>query len=402
MEDLVREVVGKAKADFAEVRWEKVFRSRVVFQRNQLMALEATEEGGGIVRALVNGAWGLAVFTDPEELPQKIDEAVHLARTASRHVHDKVALAEVEPVEDRYQGPMERDIRGVPLEEKRKLAETYNKIILGFHPAIVASSVRYADSLRHVVYANSEGTYIEQEIPDVTLMLAALARKNGDVQQGFESLGFSGGFEKALGHEDRARIAAKRAVDLLSAKPVKGGRYPVILNQELAGVFIHEAFGHICEADFLLRNEPMRKVMELGKRFGVENLNVVDDGFIPGARGNCPYDDEGYGGSGSTSSKKDCSRALCTPGPQPKSSVQNPRGTPALSPGNMSPSCACVTPSSNQALIHSRKCSMALTTEFMHAERSAGKRSSNSSRSPRLMATRSWMENSGKWSATWS
>jgi TldD protein len=293
MEDLVREVVGKAKADFAEVRWEKVFRSRVVFQRNQLMALEATEEGGGIVRALVNGAWGLAVFTDPEELPQKIDEAVHLARTASRHVHDKVALAEVEPVEDRYQGPMERDIRGVPLEGKRKLAETYNKIILGFHPAIVASSVRYADSLRHVVYANSEGTYIEQEIPDVTLMLAALARKNGDVQQGFESLGFSGGFEKALGHEDRVRIAAKRAVDLLSAKPVKGGRYPVILNQELAGVFIHEAFGHICEADFLLRNEPMRKVMELGKRFGVENLNVVDDGFIPGARGNCPYDDEG-------------------------------------------------------------------------------------------------------------
>jgi TldD protein len=27
----------------------------------------------------------------------------------------------------------------------------------------------------------------------------------------------------------------------------------------------------------------------------------------------------------------------------------------------MSPSCACVTPSSNQALIHSRKCSIALT-----------------------------------------
>jgi predicted Zn-dependent protease len=52
-------------------------------------------------------------------------------------------------------------------------------------------------------------------------------------------------------------------------------------NQELAGVFIHEAFGHICEADFLLRNEPMRKVMEIGKRFGVEALNVVDDGLHP-------------------------------------------------------------------------------------------------------------------------
>jgi TldD protein len=85
-------------------------------------------------------------------------------------------------------------ISGVfPLEEKRRLAESYNKMILGFHPAIVASSVRYADSLRHVIYANSEGTYVEQEIPDVTLMLAAVARKNGDVQQGFESMGFAAG-----------------------------------------------------------------------------------------------------------------------------------------------------------------------------------------------------------------
>ncbi len=293
MQDLVREAVKRVRADFAEVRWETIFRSRVVFQREQLMALEATEEKGGIVRALVDGAWGLAVFTDPTELPKKIEEAAHLARTASRHVRDKVFLAEVEAVEDRYQGPMERDIRGVSLEEKRRLAEAYNKIILEYHPAIVASTVRYADSLRHTIYANSEGTYIEQEVPDVTLMLAAVARKNGDVQQGFESLGFAGGFEKALGHEERARAAAKRAVDLLSAKPVKGGRYTVVLDQDLAGVFIHEAFGHICEADFLLRNEPMRKVMELGKRFGVEALNVVDDGFIPGARGNSPYDDEG-------------------------------------------------------------------------------------------------------------
>ena len=293
MERIFGEALGKAEGYYIEVRWEEVFRSRVVFQRDQLMALEATEERGGIVRALVDGAWGIAIFTDLEDLPKKIAEATHLAKKAASHVRDKVYLAETEPVVDRFSGEMERDIRGVSLEEKRKLAEKYNKIILGFHPAIVASSVRYTDSLRHVIYANSEGTYIEQEIPDVTLMLAAVARKNGDVQQGFESMGFAGGFEKVLGHEERAQAAAKRAVDLLFAKPVKGGTYTVILDQELAGVFIHEAFGHICEADFLLRNEPMRKVMEIGKRFGVETLNVVDEGFIPGARGNCPYDDEG-------------------------------------------------------------------------------------------------------------
>ncbi len=293
MEERLREAVAQSHADYTEARWEEVTRSRVAFQRDQLMALESGEEAGGIVRCLVRGAWGIAVFTDPAELPRKIAEATHLARTASGHVKDPVALAPVQPVEARYEGAMKRDFRGVPLDEKRRLAEGYNKLILGFSPQIASSSVRYTDAWRKVVYANSEGTFVEQGIPDVTVMVAAVARKNGDIQQGFESVGYAAGFEVAQGREEDALTAARRAVDLLSAKPVQGGTYTVILDPDLAGVFIHEAFGHICEADFLLKNEPMRKVMQLGTRFGVESLNVVDDGYRPGERGNVPYDDEG-------------------------------------------------------------------------------------------------------------
>jgi len=293
MEDRLREVVAKSGADYTEARWEQVARSRVMFQRDQLLALESGEEQGGIVRCLVKGAWGIAVFTTPSELPRKVEEATELARTASAHVADPVALAPVEPVEARHEGEMKRDPRGVPLKEKRRLAQGYNEMILGHAPEIVSTSVRYTDSWRRAIYANSEGAFVDQGLPDVTLMLAAVARRNGDIQQGFESLGYAAGFEAVQGKEEEARKAAQRAVDLLSAKPVKGGHYTVILNPDLAGVFIHEAFGHICEADFLLKNEPMRKVMRVGTQFGVQSLNVVDDGYIAGARGNSPYDDEG-------------------------------------------------------------------------------------------------------------
>ena len=293
MEDRLREAVARSHADYTEARWEQVARSRVAFQRDQLMALESGEEAGGIVRCLVRGAWGIAVFTDPAELPHKIEEATHLARTASRHVADPVGLAPVERAEARHDGEMRRDFRGVPLDEKRRLAEGYNRLLLTHSPTIASTSVRYTDTWRKVIYANSEGTYVEQGIPDVTLSLAAVARKNGDIQQAFESLGYGAGFDAVLGKEEMARTTAQRAVDLLAAKPVQGGTYTVILDPDLAGVFIHEAFGHICEADFLLRNEPMRKVMQLGTRFGVESLHVVDDGYRPGERGNAPYDDEG-------------------------------------------------------------------------------------------------------------
>ncbi len=293
MEDRLREAVAQSHADYTEARWEKASRSRVAFQRDQLMALESGEEAGGIVRCLVRGAWGIAVFTDPEALPRKVAEATDLARAAARHVADPVELASVPPVEARWHGEMKRDFRGVPLDEKRRLAEGYNKLLLGHSPHIVSTAARYTDSWRTTLFANSEGTYVEQGIPDVTLMVAAIAKKNGDIQQGFESLGYGAGFEAVVGKEEEARKAAKRAVDLLSAKPVQGQTYTVILDPVLAGVFIHEAFGHICEADFLLKNEPMRKVMQVGTRFGVESLSVVDDGYRSGARGNTPYDDEG-------------------------------------------------------------------------------------------------------------
>ncbi|HOC09358.1 MAG TPA: hypothetical protein PKN88_07525, partial [Bacillota bacterium] len=46
----------------------------------------------------------------------------------------------------------------------------------------------------------------------------------------------------------------------------------------LAGVFIHEAFGHLSESDTLYRNEELKKIMTKGKRVASPVLNVFDDG----------------------------------------------------------------------------------------------------------------------------
>src|SRR5439155_168144 len=89
------------------------------------------------------------------------------------------------------------------------------------------------------------------------------------------------------------RVVAQRAVDLLDAPRVRGGACPVILDNELAGVFIHEAFGHLSEADFVYENPQAREMMTLGRRFGKPVLNVGDNGAAKGLRGTLPYDDEG-------------------------------------------------------------------------------------------------------------
>ena len=62
MEANFKEALRKCPADYAEIRWEAVERSRVAFQRDQLLALEHSREAGGVVRALVEGC---LLYTSP-------------------------------------------------------------------------------------------------------------------------------------------------------------------------------------------------------------------------------------------------------------------------------------------------------------------------------------------------
>jgi TldD protein len=189
--------------------------------------------------------------------------------------------------------PLKRDPRAVPLAEKKHVIQSYNEIMRTLHPKIQTTSTYYSDLHREVHFANSEGGYFEETRPDITVGLGATAREGDLVQRGIDGIGMAAGFEEAVGLEERAEAAARRAVDLLAAPPVQGGNYTVVLNQKFGGVFAHEAFGHLSESDFVYENEKMKEILVLGRRFGPEGLNIIDDGSAPGCRGTNAFDDEG-------------------------------------------------------------------------------------------------------------
>jgi TldD protein len=294
MRDQILSAIDRSRADYTEIRVEREWRSQVFYRGANLENLEASSELGGIVRCLVNGGWGIAVFNSPDELAQRVEDAYRIASIVGDQIGGHVELAPVDPVQDTVRVKLERDPRSVSLEDKQALVQAYNAIMLGHSDQIVTTTTRYTDSFREVTFANSEGTFIFEERPDMTLLLVATAREgDANIQQAFESLGWAVGFEAVEGQEAKAETAAQRAVDLLGAKPVQGGTYSVILDQNLTGVFIHEAFGHLCEADFLFKNPRMQEILKPGREFAIETFNVVEDGFIAGMRGNYKYDDEG-------------------------------------------------------------------------------------------------------------
>ncbi|MGC9335321.1 MAG: TldD/PmbA family protein, partial [Anaerolineae bacterium] len=194
---------------------------------------------------------------------------------------------------DRITVSLDRDFRGVSMADKKSLTEVYNNALLGHDERIVDTSTTYQDEFRKIVFASSEGTFIEEERPHIAVMLVARAREGDNVQTAMESRAGQKGLGFVQGLDDLARETAQRAIDLLSAETVVGGRYPVVTNQRLAGVFIHEAFGHLSESDFVYENPQAQEMMILGRRFGRDILTVFDDGSIPGLRGTHKYDDEG-------------------------------------------------------------------------------------------------------------
>ena len=100
----------------------------------------------------------------------------------------------------------------------------------------------------------------------------AIARDGTNVQNAYKSFGDQRGFETVRNREADAERTVQEVLELLKAPKVDGGVYTVILDPKLAGVFIHEAFGHLSEADHIARNEQLRKIMTLGARFGGDEL----------------------------------------------------------------------------------------------------------------------------------
>ncbi len=292
MRDRLTEALKAARdVEYADLRLEDKSNTWVNYRGPDLDTIGSARTVGGIVRALYKGGWGYATFNDLADLPRRVGEACATARLIGT---GNSFLAPSDPVVDTVKAHLVRDFRQVPLAEKKALMEEYNHIVLGHHKSIQTSSIRYADSFKAIWFANSQGTYIEEEVPDTNLITAAVGREGDIVQTAFETGGGSDGFQSVENFHENAKAVAQKAIELLAAPPVTGGTYTVITNPLLTGVFTHEAFGHLSESDFVYENPRMQEIMVLGKRFGVDNLNIIDDGSLAGGLGTHPYDYEGF------------------------------------------------------------------------------------------------------------
>ncbi|WP_048057888.1 TldD/PmbA family protein [Methanothermococcus okinawensis] len=260
--------------------------------------------GAGVsVRVLYKNGWGYATSNkiDLDEIKELIQKAYKIAKISNENSKKTVILKDVKTYEDYVISNAKINPKNVEIEEKKEYLMLAHKYMTDDNNnpnnknKIVSTSVAYSDAVGHSLFINSEGTRIEKENIRVLMYMTAVA-KDSTLQYASERLG-GDGFEviKEGNVTQKAKYAKDRALRLLGAKPCPKGEFNVILDPELAGVFIHEAVGHASEADLVLQNDSVFKD-KIGEVVGSQYVSVIDNPLIEDSFGYYKYDDEGVKG----------------------------------------------------------------------------------------------------------
>jgi len=274
--------------EFHDIRILRGSRTRIVLDNGKLEEIAQAPFQGAAVRALHGGAWGFVTTDNVANLGEEIDLAKRIARKIDRR--EDLVLAEA-PAGRSVVIPVKKDPKNLSLEEKVALLreiEDAAKV-----KGVTSTQAVYSEMEITASYSSSEGLDLESKTTRIGFFVSAVAHRNGLYQTDGEGRSGVGGLE-LFDREDPttlARVVGETAVALLDAGVPRGGTYPVLLDQELAGVFVHEAVGHATEGDIILEGDSCLEGM-LGQKIGSELVTVKDDPSLM-QNGYYSFDDEG-------------------------------------------------------------------------------------------------------------
>ena len=287
--DLLRNIISKVESnvDYVDIRAVEGNNTNVLMKDGKIQEINSGLDTGARIRVLKNGAWGFAFTNDLN----KLDEISETALKISNSLSGDVKLAENEIIEDKIKTSPKISLSDVSIEDKKELILDANKAAnIG---EVVSTTVSYSDSESQSVFLSSEGSSIIMDEVRLGLFLNAAASSGDNIQFGHGSIGGAKGFEvlKDADIEKFGREIGEKATRLLKAETPPSGKFTIIADNDLTGVFIHEAVGHAVEADLILQNDSILKD-KVGSKIGSEIVNIIDDPSHDGF-GYYAYDVEG-------------------------------------------------------------------------------------------------------------
>lgn len=281
-----------AGGDYADIYFEYLSTTTISVDESIVKsATQGTTLGAGI-RVISGERTGYAYSADLT--PEKIRKAARVAACIANGpaAVDKIGFTG-NPTRDLY--PVLVAPTETSLAERVELVKRADVAARAADSRVFLVQAMYADNLRHVLVATSDGGVTFDRQPLTRLGVSAYVRgTDGRTQNAYAGGGGRVGLEffETKTPEDFAKEAVRQALVQLEAVEAPAGEATVVLGPGWPGILLHEAVGHGLEADFN-RKGVSAFSNRVGQQVASPLCTVVDDGCISNRRGSLNVDDEG-------------------------------------------------------------------------------------------------------------
>lgn len=281
----------KNGASYADVRFQSNESELITVENKTLDSYSARKLSGFGIRVLVNGGVGFASSSDlsPASTEKTLEDAVKAAKAVR---NQNASLAEVKINKTDVNSTAKIDPFDVPTEEKVSVALEANKAAWN-DDKIKNTSTRLGMTKEYRWFASSDSSRTIVGTTMVGLMHVSVAQVNGLMEWVPDSESMCAGFEfiKSTDWNKFTTGISQLALEAARSKTPPPGTYPVVVDPDIVGVLLHEAFGHASEGDLVTSGESVLN-NRIGSRLAPESITITDEGVIEGGF-YYPYDDEG-------------------------------------------------------------------------------------------------------------
>lgn len=227
-----------------------------------------------------------------EGLDRMLKSALELARITSEDpfsgIPDESQLGSISGDLDLFY----EDVYSLPGEQRIEYARRAEKAALDTDSRIKNSDGGSFDAATgHKVLANSRGFVGEYRRSYCSLAAVPIPQDgNGNMQRDYW-FSVARTLQKLESPEQVGKIAAQRTLRRLGARKVKTAKVPVVFDPLVATSILEHIFEGV-NGDSVYRGASFL-AGKLGEKIASDNVNVIDDGTLPGGFGSSPFDSEG-------------------------------------------------------------------------------------------------------------
>ena len=290
MEKIIRKAVDLG-VSYIDVRYQQYDYELITVENRTLKSYSSRRLSGAGIRVALNGAIGYASTSNLTyaALEKTLENAIKAAKSIKKEEKQQIE-AEVSQIE--MKSPYKIDPFEIAPEEKVSAALDANKAAW-INEKVKSAITRLGMSKDYRFFMSSEGSRVITETSMIGIAHESIAKSNGIMERvpyqeskcaGYE---FISSMDLNKFTEDISRLA----VEAVESRTPPAGTYTVVVDPNVIGLLLHEAFGHASEGDLVSTRESVL-YGKIGSQVASEHVTIIDEGVIEGGYF-YPYDDEG-------------------------------------------------------------------------------------------------------------